>query len=326
MRALLCRELGDIAKLEVGEVPSPSMAADEVRIRVKASGVNFPDILMVEGKYQVKPPLPFVPGLEAAGVVLEIGADVGDHVKVGDRVMVFARHGGSHAEEVVVPGGIVTRIPDNMDFVTAAAFPVVYGTAHFALAYRGNLKPGETLLVLGAAGGVGLAAVEVGKMLGARVIAAASSADKLEQARLHGADDLVNYREGSLRDQVRALTDNKGVDVVFDPVGGDGFTQSVRCIGWEGRLLVIGFASGDIPSVAANMILVKNFSVVGVLFGEHSSRFPDDSRVRLGSMFDAWADGTLRPKVMKSYPLEQAAAALGEMAGRRVVGKLVFEP
>lgn len=326
MRALLCRELGDIAKLEVGDVPSPSLAADEVRIGVKASGVNFPDILMVEGKYQVKLPLPFVPGLEAAGEVLEVGADVGDHVKVGDRVMAFARHGGSHAEEVVVQGGIVTRIPDSMNFVTAAAFPVVYGTAHFALAYRGNLKPGETLLVLGAAGGVGLAAVEVGKMLGARVIAAASSADKLEKARLHGADELVNYREGSLRDQVRALTDNKGVDVVFDPVGGDGFTQSVRCIGWEGRILVIGFASGDIPKVAANMILVKNFSVVGVVFGEHSSRFPDDSRVRLGSMFDAWADGKLQPEVMKTYPLEQAAAALGEMAGRRVVGKLVFEP
>lgn len=326
MRALLCRELGDIAKLEVGDIPSPSMAADEVRIGVKASGVNFPDILMVEGKYQVKLPLPFVPGLEAAGHVLEVGADVGDHVKVGDRVMAFARHGGSHAEEVVVQGGIVTRIPDNMDFVTAAAFPVVYGTAHFALAYRGNLKAGETLLVLGAAGGVGLAAVEVGKMLGARVIAAASSADKLEQARKHGADELVNYREGSLRDQVRALTDNKGVDVVFDPVGGDGFTQSVRCIGWEGRILVIGFASGDIPKVAANMILVKNFSVVGVVFGEHSSRFPDDSRVRLASMFDAWADGTLQPQVMKTYPLEEAAAALGEIAGRRVVGKLVFEP
>jgi len=326
MRALLCHELGDIANLSVGEIASPPMAADEVRIGVKASGVNFPDILMVEGKYQVKPALPFVPGLEAAGEVLEIGADVGGHVKVGDRVMTFARHGGSHAEEVVVPGGIVTPIPDAMDFVTAAAFPVVYGTAHFALDYRGNLKAGETLLVLGAAGGVGLAAVEVGKMLGARVIAAASSAEKLEQARLHGADDLVNYREGSLRDQVKALTNDKGVDVVFDPVGGDAFTQAVRCIGWEGRILVIGFASGDIPKVAINMILVKNFSTVGVVFGEHSSRYPDDSRLRLGRLLEAWSAGALKPQVMQTYPLDEASAALGEIANRRVVGKLVFKP
>ena len=326
MRALLCRELGDIANLEVGDISSPAMAADEVRIGVKASGVNFPDILMVEGKYQVKPALPFVPGLEAAGDVLEVGSDVGDHVKVGDRVLTFARHGGSHAAEVVVPGGIVTRIPDAMDYVTAAAFPVAYGTAHFALEYRGKLKAGETLLVLGAAGGVGLAAIEVGKMLGARVIAAASSADKLEQARLHGADDLVNYREGSLRDQVRALTDNKGVDVVFDPVGGDAFAQSVRCIGWEGRILVIGFASGDIPKVATNMILVKNFSVIGVVFGEHSSRYPDDSRIRLGGLLEAWSEGALKPKVMQTYPLEEARAALNEMTSRRVMGKLVFTP
>ncbi|MFY0613042.1 MAG: NADPH:quinone oxidoreductase family protein [Hyphomicrobiaceae bacterium] len=324
MRALLCPELGDIANLKVGDIASPPMAADEVRIGVKASGVNFPDILMVEGKYQVKPSLPFVPGLEAAGEVLEVGADVGDHAKVGGRVMVFARHGGSHAEEVVVQGGIVTPIPDAMDYVTAAAFPVVYGTAHFALDYRGNLKPGETLLVLGAAGGVGLAAVEVGKMMGARVIAAASSAEKLEQARLHGADDLVNYREGSLRDQVKALTGGKGVDVVFDPVGGDGFTQAVRCIGWEGRILVIGFASGDIPQVAANMILVKNFSAVGVVFGEHSSRYPDDSRLRLGQLLEAWSGGALKPQVMKTYPLEEAGTALSQIANRRVVGKLVL--
>ncbi len=324
MRALLCRELGDIAKLEVGDIPGPAMAADEVRIGVKASGVNFPDILMVEGKYQVKPALPFVPGLEAAGEVLEVGRDVGDHVKVGDRVLAFARHGGSHAEEVVVQGGIATPIPDAMDYVSAAAFPVAYGTAHFALAYRGNLKAGETLLVLGAAGGVGLAAIEVGKLLGARVIAAASSADKLEQARLHGADELVNYRAGSLRDQVRALTDDKGVDVVFDPVGGDAFAQSVRCIGWEGRILVIGFASGDIPKVATNMILVKNFSVVGVVFGEHSSRYPDDSRIRLGTLLEAWGRGALKPKVMQTYPLDGARAALDEIASRRVMGKLVL--
>lgn len=324
MRALLCRELGGIGNLEVGEIDPPVMAADEVRIGVKASGVNFPDILMVEGKYQVKPALPFVPGLEAAGDVLEVGADVGDHIKVGDRAMVFARHGGAHAEQVVVPGGIVTKIPDAMDYVTAAAFPVAYGTAQFALDYRGRLKAGETLLVLGAAGGVGLAAIEVGKMLGARVIAAASSADKLEKAREHGADHLVNYRECSLRDQVRALTGGAGVDVVFDPVGGRAFTEAVRCIGWEGRILVVGFASGEIPKVAANMILVKNFSAVGVVFGEHSSRFPDDSRLLLGRLLEGWSAGRLKPEVMQSFELSEAQAALRLITDRRVMGKLVL--
>lgn len=325
MRALICRERGDIANFEVGNIDPPKMAPDEVRIRVRASGINFPDILMAEGKYQFKPPLPFVPGLEAAGDVVEIGADVGEHVKVGDRVMAFARYGGTHGEEVVVQGGIATPIPERMDYVTAAAFPVAYGTAQFALDYRGNLKAGETLLVLGAAGGVGLAAIEVGKMLGARVIAAASNADKLEKARQHGADEVVNYRDGSLRDQVRALTDDNGVDVVFDPVGGDAFTQSVRCIGWEGRILVVGFASGTIPSVAANMILVKNFSTVGVVFGEHASRYPDDARILLTRLLDGWSGGQLKPQVMKTYPLEQSQSAFREIVERRVMGKLVLE-
>ncbi len=324
MRALLCHELGEISKLEVGETGRPVIGADQVRIGVKASGVNFADILMVEGKYQVKPALPFVPGLEAAGEVLEVGADVGDHVEVGDRVLAFAGHGGAHAEEVVVPGGIVAKIPDAMDYVTAAALPVAHGTAQFALDYRGQLKAGETLLVLGAAGGVGLAAVEVGKLLGARVIAAASSAEKLEQARQHGADELVNYREENLRGRVRALTDNQGVDVVFDPVGGDAFTQSVRCIAWEGRILVIGFASGDIPKVAANMILVKNFSVMGVVFGEHCSRFPDDSRALLGKLLDGWSAGLIRPQVMETCGLDGAQAALSKVANRRAVGKLII--
>ena len=323
MRALLCRTLGSVSNLEVGEVDSPKAAAGQVRIGVKASGVNFPDILMVEGKYQVKPELPFIPGIEVAGEVLECGAGV-EHVRPGDRVMAFARRGGGHADEVVVAGGIVTPLPDNMDFVTAAAFPVAYGTAHFALTRRGNLKQGETLLVLGAAGGVGLAAIEVGKFLGARVIAAASSAEKLAVARAHGADETVNYAAGSLRDEVHAHTGGKGVDVVFDPVGGQAFAQCVRCIGWEGRILVIGFASGEIPSVAANMILVKNFSVTGVVFGEHSWRFPDDTRHRLTELLAAYAGGHFKPVVMKTYALSDAQAALAEMADRRVMGKLVL--
>ena len=323
MRALLCRSLGSVANLEVGELPSPLLGFGQVRIAVKASGVNFPDILMVEGKYQVKPDLPFVPGLELAGEVLEC-ADGVDHVKPGDRVMAFARFGGAHADEMVLPAGIVTPIPDAMDYVTAAAFPVAYGTAHFALEYRGQLQPGETLLVLGAAGGVGLAAIEVGKSLGARVIAAASSPEKLDIAKQHGADDVVNYKDGDLRDQVRALTDGKGVDVVFDPVGGDAFTQSVRCIGWEGRILVVGFASGDIPSVAANMILVKNFSVTGVVFGEHSHRYPDETRQRLTNLLDGYSNGQFKPRVMATYGLEDGSTAISQLSERRAVGKVVL--
>jgi NADPH2:quinone reductase len=323
MRALLCRELGSIDNLEVGDLPSPALGAGDVRIAVRASGVNFPDILMAEGKYQVKPVLPFVPGLELAGEVLECAAGV-DHVQPGDRVMAFARFGGAHADEAVVPGAIVTPIPADMDDVKAAAFPVAYGTAHFALDYRGRLQAGETLLVLGAAGGVGLAAVEIGKHLGARVIAAASSAEKLAVARDHGADELINYRDTNLRDAVRELTGGNGVDVVFDPVGGEAFAQSVRCIGWEGRILVVGFASGDIPSVAANMILVKNFSVTGVVFGEHSRRFPDDTRERLTGLLGHFRERKFMPNISGTFGLEDAKTAITQMAERRVVGKLVL--
>ena len=323
MRALLCRSLGDIDALEVGEAASPTLGPGQVRIGVHASGVNFPDILMVEGKYQVKPELPFIPGLELAGVVLECAPGV-THVRPGDRVMAFARRGGAHADETVVPGGIVTPIPDAMDFVTAAAFPVAYGTAHFALQHRGRLAAGETLLVLGAAGGVGLAAVEIGKRMGARVIAAAGSPDKLAIAREHGADLTVDYRAENLRDRVLELTGGRGVDVVFDPVGGTAFEQSVRVIGWEGRILVVGFASGEIPRVAANMILVKNFSATGVVFGEQSWRFPDDTRARLGQLLGDFTAGHLKPRVWKTYPLEQGRAALADMSGRRVVGKIVL--
>ena len=324
MRAMLCRTLGDIDTLELGEVPAPSLGDGEVRIGVKAAGVNCPDILMVEGKYQVKPPLPFIPGLEVAGTVMECAAGV-THVKPGDRVIAFARKAGGYASEIVLPAGIVTPIPDTMDFATAAAFPVAYGTAHFALDYRGNLKKGETLLVLGATGGVGIAAIEIGKMMGARVIAAAGSPEKLAVAREHGADDLIDYRAENLRDRVLALTDGRGVDVVFDPVGGDAFEQSVRCLAWEGRLLVIGFASGDIPKIAANYILVKNISIIGVVFGEHSFRYPDESRQRLGRLLAEVQAGSLKPRVWRTFPLSEAADALKEIQGRRVVGKIVIE-
>ncbi len=323
MRAVMCHELGSIDNLTVGNAPSPALGDGQVRIGVKAAGINFPDILMVEGKYQVKPPLPFIPGLEVSGVVLECAPGV-THVKPGDRVLAFARKGGGFAEEVVLPGGIVTPIPDEMDFVTAAAFPVAYGTAHFALEHRGNLKAGETLVVLGAAGGVGVAAIEVGKQMGARVIAAAGGPDKLAIAREHGADEVIDYRAENLRDRIRELTDGKGADVVFDPVGGSYFDACVRSIGWEGRILVIGFASGDIPQVATNLILVKNFSVIGVVFGEQSFRYPDSSRERLGRLLQHYRTGAFKPRVWRAYPVENVREALAEMTGRRVTGKMVL--
>jgi NADPH2:quinone reductase len=280
---------------------------------------------MVEGKYQVKPELPFIPGLEVAGIVLECAEGV-DHVRPGDRVLAFARRGGGHAQEVVVPNAIVTPIPAAMDFIVAAAFPVAYGTAHFALTHRGRLLAGEVLLVLGASGGVGLAAIEIGKLLGARVIAAASTPDKLAIARQHGADEVIDYVTHNLRDRVLDLTDGKGVDVVFDPVGGEVFRQSMRCVGWEGRILVVGFASGEIPQVATNIILVKNVSVTGVVFGEHSWRYPEDTHRRLTMLLEHYAANRLHPLVMKTYPLSQARHALAEIRDRRASGKLVLTP
>lgn len=323
MRALLCSSLGDIDAVHVGEAPAPACGPGDVRIAVAAAGVNFPDILMLQGKYQVKPPLPFVPGLEAAGVVRECGDGV-THVKPGDRVLAFLRTGGGFAQEVVVPGAIATPIPDAMDFTTAAAFPIAYGTAHFALAYRGNLKAGETLLVMGAAGGVGLAAIECGKLLGARVIAAAGGTDKLAAARAHGADEVIDYRSESIRDRVRELTQGRGVDVVFDPVGGDAFDQAVRVIAWEGRILVIGFASGRIAQAPTNMVLVKNFSVIGVVWGEHCFRYPASERARLSELLGYWSQGRLKPHLWRTFPLEQAAQAFHEITDRRVIGKMVL--
>ncbi len=323
MRAVLCPELGSIDNLIVGEREAPAMVPGGVRIGVKAAGINFPDILMAEGKYQVKPALPFTPGLEVAGEVLECAPGI-THVKPGDRVLAFARHGGGFAEECMLSGNIVTPIPDSMDFVTAAAFPVAYGTAHFALTHRGNLKPGEWLLVLGATGGVGIAAIEIGKLLGVKVIAAAGTDEKCQIALDTGADAAVNYSTESLRDRVKEITDDHGADVVFDPVGGNAFTQSVRCIAWEGRILIIGFASGNIAQAATNMILVKNFSVIGAVFGEHSDRFPDETRERVTEILPEVATGKLKPRVWNTYPLEGVQDALRAIQDRQVVGKMVL--
>ena len=279
---------------------------------------------MIAGKYQVKPDFPFTPGLEAAGEVIEVGAAV-NHLRPGQRVLAVLRFGGGYAEEIALNADAVVPIPDGMDFATAAAFPVAYGTSHFALTHRGHLRPGETLLVLGAAGGVGLTAVEIGKQLGARVIAAAGGPDKLAVAREHGADELIDYQSESIRDRGRELTGGLGVDVVFDPVGGDAFDQALRAVNWEARMLVIGFAAGRIQSVPANLILVKNISVIGVVWGAQAARDPVLVSRNLAELLRWWEAGRLKPLVAKTFPLAEAGAAMQALLSRRHAGKIVLE-
>jgi NADPH:quinone reductase len=325
MRAMVCRAWGASDVLQLENVPSRALHPGEVRIRVRAAGVNFADSLMVGGTYQVKPPFPFTPGLEAAGEVIETGDGV-PSLRTGQRVLAVLRNGGGYAEEIVLDAATVLPIPKTMDFVTAAAFPVAYGTSHFALTHRGHLQSGETLLVLGAAGGVGLTAVEVGKALGARVIAAAGGADKLAVASSRGADELIDYRRESLRDRVRELTGGKGADVVYDPVGGDAFDQALRAVNWEARMLVIGFASGRIQAVPANLILVKNISVIGVVWGAHTERHPAWMSRTLAELLHWWEDGKLKPLIAKTFSLAEAGVALDALVSRGHAGKVVLEP
>ena len=310
--------------LQLENVPPRALRPGEVRVRVRAAGVNFADSLMVGGTYQVKPPFPFTPGLEAAGEVIETGDGV-PSLRSGQRVLAVLRDGGGYAEEIVLDAATVLPIPETMDFVTAAAFPVAYGTSHFALTHRGDLQSGETLLVLGAAGGVGLTAVEIGKARGARVIAAAGGAHKLAVARSRGADELIDYRSESLRDRVRELTGGKGADVVYDPVGGDAFDQALRAVNWEARMLVIGFASGRIQAVPANLILVKNISVIGVVWGAQTERHPAWMSRTLAELLRWWEDGKLKPLIAKTFSLAEAGAALDALVSRRYAGKVVLE-
>jgi NADPH2:quinone reductase len=324
MKAVLCREWGDPESLRVEEVARPPLMPKEVRLRVHACGVNFADTLMVAGKYQVKPEFPFTPGLEAAGEVIEIGPEV-KHLRVGQRALAVLRFGGGYAEEIALNADAVVPIPEPMDYVTAAAFPVAYGTSHFALTHRGHLTAGETLLVLGAAGGVGLSAVEIGKQLGARVIAAAGDPEKLAVAREHGADELIDYTRESIRDRVRELTGGLGADVVYDPVGGDAFDQALRAVNWEARMLVIGFAAGRIQSVPANLILVKNISVIGVVWGAQAARDPVLVSRNLAELLRWWEAGRLKPVVAKTFPLAEIGAAMQALLSRKYAGKIVLE-
>jgi NADPH2:quinone reductase len=320
VRAVLCKELTGPEALVVEELPSPPLGPGQVRILVHAAGVNFGDTLVVAGKYQERPELPFTPGMELAGVVAE-AADGVAGLAPGTRVL--ATPGvGAFADEAVIDAASVLPIPDSIGMVAAAGFPVAYGTSHFALDHRAHLEAGEVLLVLGASGGVGLTAVEIGKAMGATVIAAASSADKLEVARAQGADHLIDTTREDLRERVKALTG--GADVIYDPVGGDLFAQALRCIKVEGRILVIGFASGTIPQVAANYLLLKNASAVGVFWGGYRKRHPEVIRRGLETLLAWHAEGKLKPHSSHQLPLEGAAEAMNLILARKSIGKVVL--
>jgi len=324
MKAVLCKQYGPPESLTFEELPSPRPGPGEAVVTVKAASVNFPDVLIIQNKYQFKAPLPFSPGSELAGVVKEVGAGV-TAFKPGDRVIAFTTY-GAFAEEAKTDAGRLLPMPDGMDFASAAAFLLTYATSDHALRDRGSLQPGETLLVLGAAGGVGLAAVEIGKALGARVIACASSADKLAVCREHGADEGIDYAAEDLRERIKALTDGRGVDVVYDPVGGAYSEPAFRSLAWRGRLLVVGFAAGDIPKLPLNLPLLKGASVVGVFWGDFARREPRAFAESVRQLGRWYAEGKLRPHVSQTLPLARAAEALKLMAARQVKGKIVLTP
>jgi NADPH2:quinone reductase len=322
MKAILCERYGPPDSLAVKDLPSPRPGAGEVVVSVRAASVNFPDVLIIENKYQFKPPLPFSPGSELAGTIKEVGEGVSGW-KAGDRVMAFTTY-GAFAEEVKVEATRLCRMPAKMSFEEGAAFVLTYGTSDHALRDRAALKAGETLLVLGAAGGVGVAAIEIGKALGARVIACASSDDKLAVCREHGADATINYASEDLRERIKTLTDARGPDVVYDAVGGAYTEPAFRSIAWRGRLLVVGFAAGEIPRLPLNLALLKGASVVGVFWGDFGRREPQAFGESLRQISAWYEQGKLRPHVSQTFPLAQAAEALKLMAARKVKGKLVL--
>ncbi|GAA4482121.1 NADPH:quinone oxidoreductase family protein [Rhodococcus olei] len=313
--------LGEPDVLRYTEIDDPEPGPNEVLVEVYASGVNFPDGLIVAGDYQTKPSLPFVPGSEAAGVVRAVGADVSG-VEPGSRVLAFCGMGG-YAELVTVPATMVFPIPGSMSYVDAAGFVVTYGTSYHGLVDRADLAAGETLLVLGASGGVGLTAVEIGKALGARVIAAASNRDKLALCRAHGADELIDYAADDLKARLAEVAPG-GVDVVYDPVGGDHALTAVRALSWGGRYLTVGYASGDIPKVGMNRLLVAGGSLHGVLWGAWAKRNVERNAANMRRLFDWYDRGALRPHVSETYPLTDASAALDVVMARRARGKVVL--
>ncbi len=322
MRALVCKNYGPPESLRLEEIDDPVAGEGEVLIDVAAAGINFPDVLSIAGKYQVKTPTPFVPGNEAAGIVLDVGAGVTRYA-IGDEVIVNSK-GGAFAEKCVADQNLTMPLPDGMGFELGAGFTVTYGTSYHALKQSANLQSGETVLVLGAAGGVGIAAVEIAKSMGAHVIAAASSDEKLQFASESGADELINYTTQDLKETVKALTDGNGADVVYDPVGGELADAAFRALAWHGRYLVIGFASGDIPKFQANIALLKEASVVGVWWGTWAAKNPRVQIQNMQELADLIHKGALTPRVTESYKLDDFVQAFEAITARRARGKVIL--
>jgi NADPH2:quinone reductase len=322
MHAWLCENPIGVEALQWKELPTPSPKAGEVVIAIKAASLNFPDLLTVQNKYQFKPPLPFVPGSEYAGLVEAVGEGV-KHLKVGDAVAAIGSSGGFATHACVAAAGVMP-LPPGFAFDDAAAFVMTYGTTHHALIDRAQLKAGETLLVLGAAGGVGTAAIQIGKVLGARVIAAASSDAKCDFCTSIGADATINYTTANIRDALKTLTDGKGPDVVYDPVGGDLAEPVFRSIAWRGRYLVVGFAQGSIPSLPLNLALLKGASIVGVFWGDFARREPKANAAGLAELARWYGEGKIKPAIDQKLPMEQLPAAYARMGSRQVLGKVVM--
>jgi len=323
MKALVCKELGLADKLELADDwAEPELGDHDVLINVKAAGLNFPDVLIIQGKYQIQPELPFIPGGECSGVVEAVGPDV-TRFKVGDKVLSMGAS-GAFCEKIAANEYAVFPMPEGLSFEQAAGISITYFTSYYALKQRAKLQPGETLLVLGAAGGVGTTAIELGKLMGAKVIAAASSAEKLELCKQLGADEVINYNEVSLKDTVKELTGGKGVDVVYDPVGGDYAEPAIRSMAWNGRYLVIGFASGPIPKIPLNLTLLKGCSLVGVFWGRFSGEEPEQNVKNIEELWELFASGKISPVVTDSFPFEQYEEAFNCLIERRARGKVIM--
>ena len=323
MKAIVCNEWCKPEDLKVSEIKNPTLDDNSVRVEIYASGVNFPDVLIVQGKYQYKPPFPFSPGSEVAGIISEIGKNV-KSLKVGDRVMAVTGH-GAFAEEICVPEDKITLVPESMDFITAASMSLTYGTSSYALFQRANIKENDVVLIHGATGGVGITAIEISKAVGAKVIATASTDEKLKIAKEYGADYCINYSQNEFKDKVKEYTDGKGANIIYDPVGGDVFNQSLRCIAWNGIILVIGFASGTIASAPTNLPLLKNCSIVGVFWGAWREREPNGHNINMEKILKWWKENKVKPKVSKVFNLEDTKYALQALINREVIGKAVIK-
>ena len=323
MKAILCKSFGTPENLVLEEVQDLKPKEGEALVEVYAAALNFPDTLQIAGKYQYQPPFPFIPGSEAAGVVIELGPNI-KGFEIGDRVIAIPGV-GAMAEQVCVPASGLRKIPESMNFKTASGFPMVYSTSYYALKQRANLQPGETLLVLGSSGGVGVTAVELGKLMGAQVIAGASSEEKLQFAKKAGADFLINYSDGDLKTKIKELTKGKGADVIYDPVGGDLFDQATRCINWNGRMLVVGFTSGRIPEYKANLALLKGASMVGVFLGRWMIEEPETYEANMGELFEFFKQGKIKPAVYQSFKMDDFVSAFNLFKDRKVMGKVTLE-